>query len=100
MIAELYEGPKGVDDVQIAVQQQAMHVIGRAAPWREIEKRIAEVLHALPQLTAEVDVAARQNVEGNEFDRRPEIVWPCRALLIGRNVFIAKKMIRGLRFAQ
>jgi hypothetical protein len=31
VIAELYEGPEDVADMQIAVQQQAMHVIGGAA---------------------------------------------------------------------
>jgi hypothetical protein len=93
MISELYEGPEGVADMQIALQQQAVHVIGRVASRRETKERIAEVLHALPELAAEVDVASRRNVEGNEFDRRPEIVWPCGVLLIGRNVVIAQKVV-------
>src|SRR5215470_1883789 len=57
-IAKLYEGPEAVADMQVGVQQQAMQVIGRAALWRETEERIGEVLHALPKLAAEVDVAA------------------------------------------
>jgi hypothetical protein len=57
-IAKLSEGPEPVADMQVSVQQQAMQVIGRATSWRETEERIAEVLHALPQLAAEVDVAA------------------------------------------
>src|SRR5262245_5959702 len=68
--------------MQIAVQQQAMHVIGGSARWRETKEWVAEVFHALPELAAEVEVASRSNVEGNEFDRRPEIVWPCGILLI------------------
>lgn len=100
MTAELYEGPKAVADMQITVQQQSMQVIGRATSGRETKERTAEVLYALPELAAEVDVASRYNVERNKFDRRPEIVWPCGALLIGRNVLIAKKMVGGLRFAQ
>ena len=58
-----------------------MHVIGRVASRRKSKERVAEVLHALPELAAEVDVASRRNVEGDEFDRRPEIVWPCGVLL-------------------
>jgi hypothetical protein len=58
------------------------------------------VLHALPELAAEVDVAAGYNVEGNEFDRCPEIAWPSGALLVGWNILIPQKMIGGLRFAQ
>ena len=100
MIAELYESSEGVADMQIALQQQAVHVIGRGASWRETEERIAEVLHALPELAAEVDVASRRNVEGNEFDRRPEIVWPCGILLIGRNIVIAQKVVGRRRIAQ
>src|SRR2546428_9182115 len=100
MIPKLYEGPEGVANMQIAVQQQAVHVIGRGALWCETEERVAEVLHALPELAAEIDVASRRNVEGHEFDRRPEIVWPCGALLIGRNVVIAQKGKGGRRSAQ
>ena len=100
MIPKLYESSEGIPDMQIAVQQQAVHVIGRGALWCETEERVAEVLHALPELAAEIDVASRRNVEGHEFDRRPEIVWPCGALLIGRNVVIAQKVVGGLRFAQ
>ena len=100
MISELYEGPEGVADMQIALQQQAVHVIGRGTSWRETKERIAEVLHALPELAAEVDVASRRNVEGNEFDRRPEIVWPCGVLLISRNIVIAQKVIGRRRIAQ
>ena len=40
--------------MQIAVQQQAMHVIGRSTSWRKTKERIAEVLHALPELAAEM----------------------------------------------
>src|SRR5262245_42772537 len=86
--------------MQIAVQQQAVHVIGRGALRCEIEERVAEVLHALPELAAEVDVASRGNAEGNEFDRRPEIVWPIGALLIGRHVVIAQKVVGSGRIAQ
>ena len=100
MIPKLYESSEGVANMQIAVQQQAVHVIGRGALWCETEERVAEVLHALPELAAEIDVASRRNVEGHEFDRRPEIVWPCGALLIGRNVVIAQKVIGCRRFAQ
>ena len=100
MIPKLYESSEGIPDMQIAVQQQAVHVIGRGALWCETEERVAEVLHALPELAAEIDVASRRNVEGYEFDRRPEIVWPCGALLIGRNVVIAQKVVGCRRFAQ
>jgi hypothetical protein len=58
-IAELYEGPEAVADMQVSVQQQAMQVIGGAASWRQTEEGSAEVLHTLPQLAADVDVAAR-----------------------------------------
>ena len=100
MISELYEGPEGVADMQIALQQQAVHVIGRVASRRETKERVAEVLHALPELAAEVDVASRRNVEGDEFDRRPEIVWPCGVLLISRNIVVAQKVIGSRRIAQ
>jgi hypothetical protein len=96
----LDEGPEGVADMQIPVQQQAVHVIGRGALRREIEERVAEVLDALPELAAEVDVPSRRNAEGNEFDRLPEIVWPCGALLIGRHVVIPQEVVGGWRIAQ
>src|SRR4029453_14715702 len=100
MIAELYEGPDALAEVQIGVQQQAVKVIGRALAWRETEERMAEVLHALAQLAAEVDVAAGRNAEGNELARRLEILRPRGALLIGRNIFVSQEMIGALRFAQ
>jgi hypothetical protein len=96
----LDEGPEGVADMQIALQQQAVHVIGRVASRRETKERVVEVLHALPELAAEVDVASKRNVEGDEFDRRPEIVWPCGVLLISRNVIVAQKVIGRRRIAQ
>src|SRR5690242_15095865 len=100
MTAKLYEGPDGVADVQVGVQQQAMQVVDRAPARREPEERSAEILHALPELAADVDIASRGNVERNEFDRRPEIPWPGRALLIGRNVVIAQKVVGGRRLTQ
>src|SRR5262249_30546888 len=60
----------------------------------------AEVLHALPELAAEVEVASRSNVEGNEFQQCPEIVWPCGILLIGRNIVIVQKVVGRRRIAQ
>src|SRR5262245_16581199 len=86
--------------MQIALQQQAMHVIGGSASWRQTKEWVAEVLHALPELAAEVEVASRSNVEGDEFDRRPEIVWPRAVLLISRNVIVAQKVIGSRRIAQ
>ena len=77
-----------------------MHVIGGSASWRETKEGPAEVLHALPELAAEVEVASMSNVEGNEFQRCPEIVWPCGVLLIGRNIVIAQKVVGCRRIAQ
>src|SRR5262244_1646950 len=99
MIPKLYEGPEGVADMKIAIQQQAMHVIGRRASVREAEEWMTEVLHALAELAAEVEVASRRNAEGNEFAWRPEIMWPCRVLLIGGNVVIPQKVVGGRRIA-
>ena len=77
-----------------------MHVIGGSASWRETTEGPAEVLHALPELAAEVEVASMSNIERNEFHRCPEIVWPCGILLIGRNIVIAQKVVGRRRIAQ
>ena len=43
MIAELYECPESIADMEIAFEQKAMQVISRIPARREAEKRVAEV---------------------------------------------------------
>src|SRR4029077_12879050 len=93
MIAELYECPEGIADVEIALEQKAMQIISRVPARREAEKRVAEVLDALPVFAAEVNIASRHDIERNEFERRPEVVRPIRAILVTRNVIIAQEVI-------
>jgi len=100
MIAELYECPESIADMEIAFEQKAMQVISRTPARREAKERVAEVLHPLPVPAAEVDIASRRDVERNEFQRRPEVFRPVRAILVARNVIIAQKVIRRLRVPQ
>ena len=69
VIAELYECPEGVADMEIAFEQKAMQVISRIPARREGEERVAEVLDPLAVLATEVNIASRRNVERNEFER-------------------------------
>jgi galactokinase len=76
MIAELYECPESIADMEIAFEQKAMQVISRTPARREAEKRVAEVLDALAVLATEVNIASRRDVERDEFERRPEVIPP------------------------
>jgi galactokinase len=78
MIAELYECPESIADMEIAFEQKAMQVISRIPARREAEKRVAEVLDALAVLATEVNIASRRDVERDEFERRPEVFRPVR----------------------
>jgi hypothetical protein len=84
MIAELYECPESIADMEIAFEQKAMQVISRIPARREAEKRVAEVLDALAVLATEVNIAFRRDVERDEFERRPEVFRPVRAILVVR----------------
>jgi hypothetical protein len=82
------------------LEQKAMRVISRIPARREAEKRVAEVLDALAVLATEVNIASRRNVERDEFERRPEVFRPVRAILVARNVIIAQKVRGRLRIPQ
>jgi galactokinase len=100
MIAELYECQESIADMEIAFEQKAMQVISRIPARREAEKRVAEVLDALAVLAPEVNIASRRDVERDEFERRPEVFRPVRAILVARNVIIAQEVIGRLRIPQ
>jgi hypothetical protein len=100
MIAELYECPESIADMEIAFEQKAMQVISRIPARREGEERVAEVLDPLAVLATEVNIASRRYIERNEFDGRPEVCRPVRAILVARNVIIAQEVIGRLRIAQ
>ena len=60
VVAELDECSKAVADMQVALEQQAMQIVGRGPPGRQAEERGVEVLDALAVLAAEIDVAPRR----------------------------------------
>jgi hypothetical protein len=97
VVAELDECSKAVADMQVALEQQAMQIVGRGPPGRQAEERDAEVLDALAVLVAEIDVASRRDVERNELQRRLEVVRPIGAILVARNVVVPQEMIRARR---
>ena len=89
VVAELDECSKGVVDMQVAREQQAMHIVGRGPPGSQAEERGGEVLDALAVLAAEIDVASRSKVvERNEFERRPEVVRPIGTVLVAWNILV------------
>jgi hypothetical protein len=85
---------RSVADMQIALEHQAMQIVGCGSPRRQTKERGAKVLDALAVLTAEIDVASwRKTVERNELERRPEVVRPVGTVLVAGNVIITQKMI-------
>ena len=75
--------------MQVAREQQAMHIVGRGPSGSQAEERGSEVLDALAVLPAEIDVASRSKVvEGNEFERRPEVVRPLGTVLVAWNILV------------
>ena len=73
MIAELYECPESIANMEIALEEEAMQVISRVSARREAEKRVAEVLHPLPVSAAKVDLASRPEVKIRLAYRAPAL---------------------------